>query len=427
MLQSQKLKVEMSKSRERLAALAGKEDLTDDDKNEMRQLNEGYKDLEQRYQAAVISEDREPPTPDAEGVEIDRLEERAALSNYLAAAAQDLPLEGAEKELNEARKIPVQGAEMRQFPLSLLAPAAGEIPAGRKVEARADAVTNVAGDLGVRPQPWLTRLFANQVSSEFATRRAVPPGVAALPFLKNGSDGDHAAKGAAVDAAAASIDVTEQKPRRAQTRYVFAVEDAARWGPMLEDMLVRDARAALVNRMELGLIAGDAPLTGLGDELTRLLDDNSTADAAQATQTTAVKFLDLVLKNIDGIYASMASDFTLVGPPQLAEYVEDLKIEITTGQQNEVLRRRLQDLGVMVRLTSHISAITGNQYPVYFVRSKGVMGRPAAVHSVWESGMLIRDPYSGSSKGEIAVTVCALHDFDVVDTSAILARRVTLS
>ena len=426
MKQSDKLKIEMSKARERLAVLSGKDDATEEERKEMATLTAGYAALEERYQAAVVSEAEEDRRAAAEGdlgvdgedKELARLEQRALLTGYVSAVAADRVPDGAEKELLEAREIPVMGGSTQHFPLAMLAP---------RIEERADAVVNVTVDVQARPAAWLTRLFDGMASNAFVTRRSVPPGVQALPYLSAGASGDHAAKGAAVDAEAATISVTEQSPSRAVARYVFRIEDVARWGPMLEQQLVSDARMALTDRMEFSIFNGDTPAVGLVDELTRLKDDNTTTDAAQAAATSAAKFLDLILKNLDGKYASDPADISIVGPPSLAEYLEDSKVVITDTYESEVLRRRLKDLGIMCRLTGHVDAIAGQQYPVYFVRRRGVAGRPAAVHSVWEAGTLIRDVYTRASSGEVAVTLTALHRFDVVDTAAILARRVTVS
>ena len=42
-------------------------------------------------------------------------------------------------------------------------------------------------------------------------------------------------------------------------------------------------------------------------------------------------------------------------------------------------------------------------------RGRGIEG--AGVSAIWEAGELIRDPFSGAAKGEIALTLCYLWDF----------------
>ena len=59
MLVSQKLKLEMSKSREQLAGLSRKDDLTEAEATEMKDLTDGYAGLEERYRAAIVSENVE--------------------------------------------------------------------------------------------------------------------------------------------------------------------------------------------------------------------------------------------------------------------------------------------------------------------------------------------------------------------------------
>ena len=50
-----------------------------------------------------------------------------------------------------------------------------------------------------------------------------------------------------------------------------------------------------------------------------------------------------------------------------------------------------------------------NDFGAFIGRSVGIDG--AGVAAVWEAGELIRDPYSGAAKGEVALTLCYLWDF----------------
>ena len=57
MLKSQKLQLKISETRSRLNALAGLDELKDEERAETEKLVEGYADLEKQFQAALIAED----------------------------------------------------------------------------------------------------------------------------------------------------------------------------------------------------------------------------------------------------------------------------------------------------------------------------------------------------------------------------------
>ena len=123
MLQSQKLKLEMSKARERLAAFSKKDDLTEGETAEMQELSDGYTGLEERYRAALISEnvederDAAETEPDSEERELFQLESKASLSNYIRAAMGEITLGGEESEFKAAMK-----AADGQIPLAAITP-----------------------------------------------------------------------------------------------------------------------------------------------------------------------------------------------------------------------------------------------------------------------------------------------------------------
>ena len=47
--------------------------------------------------------------------------------------------------------------------------------------------------------------------------------------------------------------------------------------------------------------------------------------------------------------------------------------------------------------------------------SSGAAGASTAraVAGIWDAGELIRDPYTGAAKGEVALTLCYLWDFGI--------------
>ena len=127
---SDKLKIEMSKARERLAVLSGKDEATDEEKTEMRSLTAGYEDMETRYQASIVSESEEDRKAaangdvisDGEATELFGLVTRASVGRYLERAASGRPLDGVEAELNQGLEL----AGGDRMPIALLLPQASE-------------------------------------------------------------------------------------------------------------------------------------------------------------------------------------------------------------------------------------------------------------------------------------------------------------
>ena len=114
MLTSQRLQLELSELRNRVNGLAGEEDFNAD---ELEGLNTKYRNTEIRFQSALIqeaAEKEESPDSDVDGeiFEIRELRHNVNTAAYIYAALQDQPLEGREKELNDALKLAGAGTVM---------------------------------------------------------------------------------------------------------------------------------------------------------------------------------------------------------------------------------------------------------------------------------------------------------------------------
>ena len=60
-------------------------------------------------------------------------------------------------------------------------------------------------------------------------------------------------------------------------------------------------------------------------------------------------------------------------------------------------------------------ATTANKFGGYVGLGRGLAG--AGVAAIWSAGELIRDPYSGAAKGEVALTLSYLWNFGLVRAS----------
>ena len=86
-----RLQLRLSEIRQRLNELAGVEDLTDEHRTEIDALTVEYRDTETKRRALIVAADADaggdlPADTDPETREVLRLEGRARVSNYVAAA-----------------------------------------------------------------------------------------------------------------------------------------------------------------------------------------------------------------------------------------------------------------------------------------------------------------------------------------------------
>ena len=117
MTRTQKLTLELSKTRQRLNHLAGiaTDDLTDEHRAELETLERRYADQETQYRAAVMAEGEAEAaavglfpdgTEGAEGRELRELIGKVRIGDYLAPAAAGVGISGAAAELAAAWNFP---------------------------------------------------------------------------------------------------------------------------------------------------------------------------------------------------------------------------------------------------------------------------------------------------------------------------------
>ena len=327
---------------------------------------------------------------DAEARERRALEGRVEVRRYIGAAMDGGAVDGAEAELNAAL-----GMGAGSFPLRLLAPE-------RETRAKTDT------EAGVTQGGWLDRLFPDTAAMHVGVSfRQAGPGVAAYPVTTAGASAAQRGRGEAAADAAWTVGVTEIKPSRNAVRAVFSVEDAARLRG-LEDALRRDLRMALTEGIDRAVFVGDDGANEAPGDITGL----TTAGITEVTLTQAakVKYADWMAKfagMIDGKHAASQGDLRIVmsgGANTL------LLSSIANANRNETVGQVLRGNGIGWRVRGEIeTATTAGKFGAFVGLGRGIMG--AAVAPVWESARLIRDPFSGASKGEVAVTLQTLWGF----------------
>ena len=398
------LRERQSRERGRMAELAVADSLTDETRAEMDALETGTADLERQLraaQSAVEIEESEQRTAgpsndpgDAEDREVRALRSRVKLSGYVAAAVEQRGADGAELEYNQAR-----GIAGNRFPLELLAP---------PVETRATTDT----DTTTTPRRWLDRLFAGTAAERIGiTMESVPAGVASYPVTTAGASAAQRQRStdAAADAAW-TIGVTEMKPKRNAVRLLFSIEDASRI-PGLESALVRDLRMALMEGVDRAIFLGDAGATGTDADIIglRTAAINETT-IKQADKIKGPETLAAFTGQVDGIHANGLGDLRVVTSVGAWRLWENTIINLATATNNQTLAAFLRTAGLSWMSRGEIDTDTANgDFGAFVGRGRGIEG--AGVSAIWEAGELIRDPFSGAAKGEVALTLCYLWDF----------------
>ena len=240
---------------------------------------------------------------------------------------------------------------------------------------------------------------------------SVPAGLASFPVTTAGAAAAQRQRvtDAAADAAW-TIGVTEMKPKRNAVRLLFSIEDAAHI-PGLESALVRDLKMALTEGIDRAIFLGDAGASGNDADIVGLQTAAITeTEIKQADKVKGPEVLSAFTNQIDGIHANGLGDLKIVTSVGAWRLWENTIINLTTATNNQTLAAFLRTAGLNWMSRGEIDTNTANgDFGAFIGRGRGLEG--AGVSAIWEAGELIRDPYSGAAKGEIALTLCYLWDF----------------
>ena len=410
------LRNRQSKERGKMAELGAAETLTAETRAELDAIEAGTPDLERQLRAATVAVEAEEAeqreagkagegrdVQDGEDRERAELRAKVKLTGYVSAAIEQRSSDGAEAEYNAA-----VGIAGNRFPLALLAP-----PEQRAARTEDRATTGV--DTATMPRTWLDRLFADTAAMRIGiTMESVPVGAASFPVTTAGADAAQRGKEQVTADAAWTIGVTELKPKRNATRLLFSIEDAARI-PGLESALTRDLRMALTEGVDRAIFLGDSTASPNAGDIVGLVGASITETTiTQANKILGPGTLAAFTAMVDGIHANTIADLNIVSTVGAYRLWENTIIH-STGTVT-TMAKFLRDAGLSWAARGEIEDNTANNdFGAFVGRKMGLNG--AGVAAVWEAGELIRDPYSGAAKGEIALTLCYLWDFGLPRTS----------
>ena len=391
----------ISTNREALVVHRQQPQDTEEWRNRDTALYDALLTSERAYRDAVENYE-EPP-------EERQLRERIECRHYIGAALTGRRVEGAEAEYNAELGMPADGI----MPWAALEP---------RQEERQDVATSPSDAVMGQPQmETLRRVFERGNVGFLGVRTpSVPFGHPNFPVMTGGATGASAAEGGTIDAEAATFTQETVEPTRLGARYLMRVEDMARF-PAMENILRSDLRTVMTQLRDKQVLSGD----GTGSNLTgirKALESNpKKTDPAMATTISAgntaaawTAWLQELYGGVDGIYAGSVSG---------VRWLLHLDAYKRLGQLFKSADVEASMMDYMGRIG--VSSMASNFFPasatvdtitnvVLNVRtSKG----DDAVAPVWEGINLIRDPYTGAAKGEVAITAFSLHGFKFLRTA----------
>ena len=402
MTNAQKIELRRSEIRSRLGEIASLEGtaLTDAAAAERDTLLLELSASEPQLRAAIESDQTEArqrgdqAAGDGEDAERASLVQRATLSAFVGEARSQLPISsGPEAELRAA----VFGAASRPgvTPWEVLLP--------RGVERRADAATGVADNAGATGHPVLARLFATSATAFLGVNLvSVERGVSSHPVLSAGVSPAMAVKGAAADAQAATVAITSLDPTRLTARYLASVEDFARISG-LEDALRADLVAALAEKMDQQVIAGDGAAPNVQG-----IQDAVAAGAAPAAVSAYADFVGVAALAVDGEGAANAREVRLL--TDIPTYQAAAKSFTAASATSGADYLALNSAGL--RASKHLVSTNIKMGETLAFRAAAP---GSAVAPVWNGFELsIRDDLSGAASGQVALTALMLWNFKVL-------------
>ena len=333
--------------------------------------------------------------------------ERAALLNrvnlgeYVQAARDGQPVQGAAAELLASYGMAMTGVEGGQrIPWAI-------VERGLRTPSAAYTTTTV-NDGSVDQRPYIGRIFAASLATFLGCRMESVVGVGKFPVLTGGSAVGAVAESAAAGAAvAASVNENELLPLKVTGRFELTHElnaSSPEADAGLAMDLIGDARNSMNGLILTGNGAAPQPQGILG------------ATASPSNESADVTFADVIgsaAGAVDGRHVAGEQEVGVL--MNAAAYRKAGELVTTVGDYSALDRLRLRCRGVMA--SSLMPAVSGNNARIILHRGMAGGMRSDCLMVLFGGGPeLIRDRFSQSSQG-VVMTVIALWNFAALRAS----------
>ena len=249
------------------------------------------------------------------------------------------------------------------------------------------------------------RIFAQSAGAFLGVERpTVPAGDSSYATMTAGATADARLQGVAKDAEAATFKTVTVSPFRVTSRYLFDIESTVKLAGM-EQVLRSDLSAVLTDRLDYYAINGAAGVASTSPEVDGILSE-TTAPTDPSDAATANDFMDAYLDRVDGKRSVDGTNVRLLVNADAFRAAR--KLRTTDGTLlSELPAGRFRVSANLPATASTIS--TGLTYTA---------GYRGLVQPVWRAATFIRDPYTESASGQVALTIHLLTGAKMLDASA---------
>ena len=389
------LRDRQSRERGRMAELAVVDELTDEQRSELDQIERGTPDLERQIRAAQVAlddeekeaETRTADSPDAEHRERIELRSRASLTGYLRAALEGRQVDGAEAELRSV-------AGVSGIPLELW-----DVP--QEIEQRqTDAATPAPGTVGVNLDRIRPTVFANSIAPRLGIEMPrVASGTYASATITTSLTAGAKAKGGDQDSTAAGFTVTSVTPKRISARLSIQIEDVAAVGHAnFESILRENLSLVLSDELDKQAINGNGTAPNLTGILARLTDPTDPTDVAIFDAFAAAH-----ADGIDGLWANTLKDVAIVcGPTTMALSARTFQTATNYKGELSAAAYAMANTGGWWTNKRMPVAVSDIQQAILYRKGRSMMGGAGAMRTAvcphWNE-VSIDDIYSDSASG----------------------------
>ena len=394
---SQRVALEMSKKREKLNALLGAEDITEENRSEISQLTERLQQLEIEARGAILAEGETTVTKttvtDGEGDELRSLIGRANVGAIFEAALEHRATEGVEAELQTHYRLPANAIPLALLETRAVTPAPGQV-----------AQNQSAIIPGVFPQSCAAFLSVDMPT--------VPTGDAVYPVLTTSADVHTPAENAAAAETTGSFAADVLSPARLQASFYYSREDRARFSGM-DAALRSNLSDVLSDGLDKQILVGsEGLLTG-----TKLPNHNVTAVTSYANYRA-----ELGYARVDGTFAGSVGEIRIVMGASTYGHAAGVFRSANAGD-----RAALEDLMSVtggVKVSAHVPAATGAHKQECVIR---LGSRRDMIAAIWEGITLIPDEITLAANGQIKVTAVMLHSVKILREAGFYKQQVQIA
>ena len=305
------LRERQSKERGRMAEISLVDELNDEQRGELDNLEKSTPDLERQLRAATVAleiEEKETETravtePDAEQRERIELRSKAQLTSFFLNAARGRLADGPEAELQAAAGINGHG-----IPLELW-----DVPISRRDgegERETRAITPSPGTTGVNLDPIHPAVFSTSIASRLGIEMPrVMSGTYASATITTSQSATALDKSAPAVGTAGALTVSTATPKRVSARLELTLEDIATVGQSnFESVLRENLALALSDQLDDQIINGNGAAPNLSG-IFQALSDPAAAPTAIADFDA---FVAAFAGGVDGLWSDTVKEIAIV-------------------------------------------------------------------------------------------------------------------